>query len=352
MRRPPQTDQLGRLVRPNNAVWEISPVQSAIGSLKICQKITDSVPEDQEAVWEDADHTRFCIRPNPTGIPATYDENALVEPAFDTRGVGIYLISHGVVVKVKSLNTGGSSREPEAMKMIRKQAPSVPVPEVLHHWDDPHWFCHITIMRQVPGMPIAWAWYKLDPVHQQRLVQEIADHIQAVGEIQSEIAIYANGESLADGKLIPKGPNYEFDIPDHNDYYFNMKQLKEFLDAEDWPHKCPPEGLGDRFHFCHMDPSPWHFFIYNGVEPPPPGLVQNIPLEEQAKLHISGIIDWERSGFFPRYMVSHQFQGLPLLGLPDHQYGMPSRTADEFEDAVGDELVKRGFPDISVIKYR
>ncbi|MCJ1457351.1 hypothetical protein MMC28_007719 [Mycoblastus sanguinarius] len=338
-------DDRRRRVRTTNAVWTPGPGQWALGAYKICQQITDTIPEDQEAVWEDADHIRFCIRPQPV-IPATFDENAQVTPQFHTRGVGIYQIGRGVLVKFKHMGMGGSSREPEAMKLIQKEAPSVPVPEVFHHWKDPEWFCYVTIMREIPGREIGMVWFALDESQKQRLAEEAADHFRAIAEIQSETAQYANGENLCDGLIVSSTDSIYLDEwaePEQGSLRFNFKQLNEYRQSKRWP--LLPEGYGDRFHLCYMDANPDHFFVSDGVTTLPDEYVYSMPLEEQAKLHISVIIDFERSGFFPKFIVSWQFQGLFRHGLANHEYGKPDSAASEFDHAVIKALIKLGFPD-------
>ena len=363
MRSPSPYDDRRRRLRTRNAVWTIGPGQWAIGAYKICQQITDTIPKDQEAVWEDADHVRFCIRPHPV-IPAMFDENAQMTPQFHTRAVGIYLIGRGVLVKVKHIGEGGSSREAETMKLIRKKTPSVPIPEVLHNWKDPKWFCHVTIMREIPGIELDQVWFALDESQKQRLAEEAANHFRTVAEIQSETAQYANGENLCDGLIVPpltdRFPG-EWGEPEQNPHRFNFKQLNEYRQGHRFPSPLLSEDYGDRFHLCHMDPNPSHFFISDGVTIPPErpyhffvsdGVtipygkrVHSMPLKEQVKLHISGIIDWERAGFFPKCIISWQFHGLLTNGLSHYRYGNPDSSSYEFHNAMKKALIKLGFPD-------
>lgn len=211
------------------------------------------------------------------------------------------------------------------MKLIRKEAPSVPVPEVFHHWKDPKWFCHVTIMREVPGREIGMVWFALDESQKQRLAEEAADHFRAIAEIQSETAQYANGENLIDALIVPSADDSiygnEWAGPEQTSLRLNFKQLNEYRQSKRRP--LLPEAYGDRFHLCHMDANPDHFFVSDGVTILPDEYVYSMPLEEQAKLHICAIIDFERSGFYPQFMVSWQFHGLCRHGLANHKYGLP-----------------------------
>ncbi|KAL6713037.1 hypothetical protein ACLMJK_009433 [Lecanora helva] len=340
---PPYDDQ-GRRLRPTNCVWTPQPGQWALGAHKICQQITDEIPEDHEAIWEDVDHNRFCIRPQPV-VPATFDENMQIKPIFHTSAVGIYKIGRGVIVKFKHMGKGGSDREPEAMKLIRKEAPSVPVPDVFHHWKDPTWFLYITIMREVPGVEIGGVWFALEESQKQRLAEEVAEHFRAIASIQRETASYANGENLSDGYLIPDSYEIftnEWAEPEKGAHRLNFKQLNEYRQSKELP--LLPGEPGDSFHLCHMDANPDHIFVSDGVTTLPNEYIKHLPLEEQAKLHVCAIIDFERAAFYPKFMVTWQLQSVLRHGLANHIYGKPSSAADEFDEEVIKALMKLGFP--------
>ena len=170
----------------------------------LIEEVTDPIIQkhDQEATWRDAEQIQFRARPLSHDIIKLYSEDKLVKSPSCTRVGGIYVIGRDVLVRAKWLGIGGSSAEPAAMQVIRKEAPSVPVPEVLHHWRDESWFCHFTIMRYLPGSPISSIWYALAPVHQQRLAKEITDHIHTVAQIQPETSQYPKGVALYDRRVM------------------------------------------------------------------------------------------------------------------------------------------------------
>ena len=345
----PADDHQGRRLRTNNAVWTLGPGKWALGAYKICQQITDTIPEDQEAVWEDADHNRFCIRPQPV-TPAQFDENALVAPRFSYQPTGLYEIGRGIIVKFRHMGFGGSSREPAAMKLVRKEAPSVPVPEVFHHWKDPTWFCYVTIMQEAPGHDIAGLWYALEESQKQRLAEEVAEHMRVLAEIQSDVAVYANGDNLCDNTIVPF--NYlmwadEWAEPERIPHRFNFKELNEL--RKRFRKRPMPEEYGDRFHFCHMDIDSFHVRVSDGVTKLPDGIVHSMPLEEQAKLHVCAFVNWVKAGFFPKFMVSYPFLFAEGSSLPYRQCGQSPLTGGEFHRAVMRALTKLGFPDPRII---
>lgn len=319
----------------------------------LVETIVDLTPreEDQEAVWKIGNKVQFRARPLPEELLELFDDSKVIVPPreLSNRSVGIYELGHGVLLKAKRLGMGGSAAEPAAMQLIRKEAPSVPVPEVFHHWRDEVWFCHFTLMRQVPGMDIGSVWFALAPEHQQRLAEEVAVHMHTVAQITTETSQRADGTPEYDQRVMSDPVMWEepreFIEPPYIDYHLTAKQIYDGLEARGDTYYTLEE-MGDRFHLCHMDASPHHFFIADntGSAKYEWMTAETIPLEEQESMHVSGIIDWERSGFFLRYAVAWQFPHAPMP-LPYYLVKKPMRAGDEFSDAVTEALVKLGWPD-------
>ena len=360
MRFIPKPERTGRVPSSKNAVWEIRPGKWAIGSHMLVE-VTDSTSEaeDQQAVWRDDNQIAFRARPLPEELLNAYNDSKLIEASrFEgvqawNRSMGIYELGHGVLLKAKRLGLGGSPAEPATMQLIRKEAPSVPVPEVLHHWRDEVWFCHFTIMRKLPGRPICDMWYALDPKHQQRLVEEVAVHMHTVAQIQSETSQRADGSPQYDDRTmndtVMHEDRHDFVEPPNIDYYMTAKQIYDSLNAKDAT-PCAWKEMGDRFHLCHMDTGPTHFLVADdtGCYKPEWLNMATIPLEEQASMHISGIIDWEKAGFFLKYAVVWQFSRGITADLPYWEVKKSRHTATDFNDAVGEALVRLEWPDSKI----
>jgi len=211
-------------------------------------------------------------------------------------------------------------------------------------------------MREFRGVEMRDAWWGLDDEHRQRLAREIALHLQAVGDVTSPVAVSADGEPLVDGCMVFMSEKYTEDVePSRGPGPFTPKQLHENATANT-TRKCLqlPPSLGEEFHLCHMDPAPDHFIISDGTPNPPldKNSSINYPRERQAGLHVVGIIDWERSGFFPRFMISWQFRAILHGQLPTHSLGLPETKEMEFLDNTVGELVKLGCEDPKTCGYR
>ena len=171
-----------------------------------------------------------------------------------------FRIGKGVLVKPKWIGWGGSSAEPAAMNFILEKAPSVPIPEVLNHWEDLNWFCYFITMREAHGVSMWSTWYSLEEAHRQRLVKEIALHLKTVGDITSPYAVTADGKPLSVGPFIRTGRAWNTDIkgvvgpgPSTADELFDHVQRTR-LEAR------ISQLWGDKLHLCHKDTEPEHFF--------------------------------------------------------------------------------------------
>ena len=359
--------------KPNskNAIWEIGAEPGcrwAIGVHKICERLYDGLtPEDAEAVWTDEDQVRFCIRPRPATMAPDYNEERLASPmqvsgCTENWSTTIFRIGRGVLVKAKWIGFRGRAAEPAAMQLIRREAPSVPVPSVLHHWEDLEWFCYFTVMREVHGVSMFHVWYGLDEEHRKRLVKEIAHYLKIVGDISSRHAVTADGEPLADNILVSPGGGYSKQIkPPRAPGPFTAQELyghvKAKASAKNKKLKLP-SNWGNQLYFCHMDTKPGHFIISDGHPLPPrdeQGLISFSP-ERQAHLRVVGIIDWERAAFYPRFMVTYQLSGWICLGdqrpVENNIGRFPLARGSDFLEAVIREMVTLGCDDPEDCKFK
>lgn len=294
-------------VQPENAVWKTGESQWALGLYMICETVKEGseVPKDAVAAWKDNDGVQFCFRPRPSKMPAQKKEaerppaELMKQPGdyhdVRTSMMGVFRVGQGVLVKAKSNRPGdgGTNNEVVAMELVRKHTPQVPVPEVLYSWDDLEWECFFTVMREVPGVPIYLLAASLEEEHLKRLLAETARLFKTVGSITSQLCTLANGQRSSN-----------FEILQDTNVPMTPVQLYEFMKMRYVAVPAPTE----HFHLCHMDASPKHVFVaYTDGTPAEMGAIK-IPPERQSELHVSGIIDWERANFMPRWVINFQFR--------------------------------------------
>lgn len=315
---------------PKNAIWRLGPCRWAIGCHKLLERLVNGpMPNDAEATWTDHDSVRYCIRPRPADMGPDFKEQSVqigifrdgdhIPMAGSWRGV--FRIGTGVVLKAKWLGWGGRPGEPAAMQLIRRAAPHVPVPRVMHHWEDEDWNCYFTIMSEVSGADLYRSWCDLEEEHRNRIAREIAQYLKVVGTITSKYAIYADGsphdghckltggdDTLNDMDVkLTRGPR-PFTAEEH------IEHVRKTL-LHEW--QTLPASWGDElFYLCHMDLRMDHFFISDGRPNPPVDERDLIkwPLERQADLRVVGIIDWEKAAFYPHTFVTLQVLGDCNLG--------------------------------------
>ena len=365
---------------PKNAVWSIGENRWALGVHKICEVVAgDSIPQDSHASWLDNSGVRYCIRDRPLDMAKDFDETKIVPIAkcnsgstIAHPGMAIYRLGEGVIVRAKKIGQGGNSNDALTLTMIREFKPKVPVPEPLYHWKDSNWFCYFTIMREIPGVEIYWVWWGLAEKHRKRLMLEAARHLQQVGEITCPLAISADGHSISGGGMMPS--RFVDDEKEQCTIDFGPLTPKGLHDRLSrrvkigYDYSVPdPEGKewGTKFHLCQMDMQPEHFFVSDG-EPVPPRATDDwwdppvYSPERQERLHISGIIDWEKSGFFPRFMVSRQVidvygGALQTNNCPDiisKPSLPPPERAWDFTNSLVEALVEIGEQDPKTSEYQ
>ena len=325
-----QPDQWRADLKPS--VRTLSSKLWALGSCMICGEVEheDNIPKDALANWKDDAQKVFYVRSRPDDL---HEEGAPVKPLTANSSMAVFRIGQGVLLKAKLLIFAGSDKEGFALTLLHDYTPSVPAPEPLHHWKDQHWSCSFVIMREMHGARLDQAWFSLLEEHRDRLAKETARIFSKVADIGSPLATFADGEALNDGHWISEpnlGP-------------FTAKGLYKYMTKTQT--KVPKPSY--YFHLCHCDLVPDHFFVSDGLPLPPPDaethLVQ-VPVERQANLRISGIIDWEMAAFLPKWMATKQFWN-HAGGLPWKMAGVDKSRHDEFHRAVILELVKMGFDD-------
>lgn len=346
---------------PQNAIWKLGHCRWAIGCHKILERLVNTpAPSDAEATWIDHDQIQYCIRPRPADMRPDFKASAVQPGLFGeddwstmaSSWVGIYRIGRGVFLKAKWLGWGGKPGEPAAMQLIRREAPQVPVPRVMHHWEDEDWNCYFTIMSEIIGVNLYHTWCDLEGEHRKRIAREVAQHLKAVGAITSKYATYADGSPLNGESAFVEGDETLDDMdvkltrgPGPFTAEELLERLRNLFLREG---QSLPASWGDTLHLCHMDLRLEHFYISDGRPDPPMDKrgITKWPLERQPDLRVVGIIDWERAAFYPHTMVTSQFMGrVNLAGdVAWEEAGWPREKYTDFKIAVVREMIAIGCP--------
>ena len=153
-------------------------------------------------------------------------------------------------------------------------------------------------MRRVSGVELDLFWTGLSIDDRRQVVKELTTYVRAVSEITLPYFQSAEGLPKREPTLLdhsyPTDKNMYDPIPEPlpgpltvAEFRANMRLASEGVE--------PPEMDPPLFHLYHNDMSPGNIFL-SGTD---------IPKEKGCShVHVSAIIDWERTGFYPRFWIT------------------------------------------------
>ena len=312
-----------------------------MGNLMLCEQIADgaSAPSDAIVTWKDGKGVDYCVRPQATRLPVP-EYNPANGPVIPWNySSALFEIGHDVLIKVKwgrqFLRDDGSSWDNEglAMRLVREQAPSVPVPEAIHHWFDKEWDRYFLITRRIHGVSVDSAWFKLHPEDHLQLAKELAAHTKAVAEIKAPLFQRLDGKNKEDCRLVRLSIQDQIRTVQPGPYTAeefceNLRKASDGLE--------PPE-FGPEFHLFHNDMGPSNVMISGTDEP---------HTEGKSHVHVAGIFDWEHAGFYPKFWITLilLIPGLNyVLSLTEEQMQEDMHLYGEYLLALDAELQEVGF---------
>ena len=256
----------------------------------------------------------YCLRPRKDKNPAPPPGPAsgpIIPRHFSSA---IFEIGTDVLVKVKWALEGWPKAEGQAMRLVRDQAPEVPVPEAIHFWHDEEWARYFVIMRRVHGRVLDEVWFTLAEHDKKQVAQEMATYIRRIAAITSPRFEVPGGEPMGDGRLVgdwaPRSPweanPGSWPGPFHPDEF--RQHLTEVSDGVE-----PPE-IGSQFYLYHGDPTPSNVIVTGTETAKAPEDAEEEEEEGVSHVHVAGIIDWEMAGFYPEFWIL-LFPVMPMTGF-------------------------------------
>ena len=305
----------------NASIWPTEDGKWIMGNLMLCERLSEGTeaPSDAIVTWQDSKGVAYCLRPRKDSNPVPpYDPaNAPLIPRHFTSA--IFEIGTDVLVKVRWAPEGWARTEGDAIRLVRDKAPEVPVPEAIHYWYDKEWTRYFLILRRVHGQTLDKIWFTLSERDKKDVCYQIARHIRQTATITSPIFQHPDGEPLGDFHLMHAegltgmwDPVYggcpgPFSSSDFREY------LKETSDGVE-PPKYEPQ-----FQLYQGDPTPGNIII-TGAETSNAAKPDSL-----GQVHVAGIIDWERAGFYPDFWsLLHPY--VPVSGFE------LSLTMEQMED--------------------
>ncbi|PQE14274.1 kinase subdomain-containing protein [Rutstroemia sp. NJR-2017a BVV2] len=167
----------------------------------------------------------------------------------------------------------------ETTKFVRENT-TIPVVQNMEYWlsDETQWW----LMSKLPGQTLDSVWDLLNSEQQNTVIREIVDYIAQAREFTRPTPQTADGAPIRD-TLMGSSNRVEMLTTDKEEWY---ARITPYLDGEsdDWKKYFKdnyPVKPGDKFVLTHGDLNP-----------------SNIMVQDS---HVTGILDWEHSGFYPEW---------------------------------------------------
>lgn len=302
-----------------------------MGTRMLCEELTSAPPADAITTWNDGFAT-YCLRPNPEPIT-----NFLPPPgdplAGRFRNVGRdsagYAIGPNTICKIRSWSPP-CPIEAESIAFVKKNAPSVPVPNVYYSWVDEPWHRVFMLMQRAPGQLLDDAWLKFTPKQKQQVANEIASHVATLAELTSPRLESAGGHGIRGPSLLSYTPDRSPFLPNWVPDVHPTFTVEEFIAYMHGLSGLQSPDFGDKFHFYHDDLGPENILV---VDPVP---AENESIKGPL---VTTIIDWETAAFYPRWWLSTKFLVCFNTALDWKKHGDVSAWARRVSKAVQ----KKGF---------
>ena len=227
----------------------------------------------------------------------------------------IWTIGNDVFCKVR-LWTPEKAHESEIIDFINEHYPHIRTPEVVHTWIDSD--RSFLLIKRVPGETLQDRWLTLSAAQRDKAVTTVADLIDTLAQRTSDSLHGFNGKPLPEPWLQTKGAN-KFLEP------LTREECVSYFTATP-NHPSPPI---DTFNFCHADLGPTNIMV-------------------SADGEVTGIIDWESAGFYPRFWIATKMQiSLAFAFCPE----LPGVDIQDYARELREKLQTKGFP-LMVSWYR
>ena len=290
------------------SVQQTSPNSCTIGASIKCEWAEQLQEGRILASWTDG-RDRFALKQASQPLSASITEPSDKIQLIHTGGSSsaVWKIGNEVVCKVK-IRQPGMESEARTINFVKETFPQVPVPDVVYEWFEED--KSFLLVKRVHGSTLRDAWTSFSDIERNFVLHQVANFCEAFALQTSTKLCSISGKALLERFLATSKSGLIGPLT-------QQECMSYFLSSSNGP--APPIGM---LHFNHPDLGPGNIMVSkNGV--------------------ITGILDWEAAGFYPRFWVATKpsvAPGLdfcpPILGFDDHEWRKRLRI----------ELEARGFP--------
>lgn len=267
-----------------------SPGHWALGSVMVCEEVVGLIPADAIVNWKDGPST-FCLRSQllPDATTQASGDSKAGKIHEGGSAAAAWTISDDVCCKVTSW-VEGMELEAETVQFVKKNAPMIPVPDIIYTWVDQAWQRTFLIMRRVHGERLDKAFPKLSPDQINGVARELAGYAKALANATSPRAESSSGCGLSNEHYLLGAPEWTT-WPSWKPFLhpnFTTEGMTNHLrsaSGED------PPAIGDKFYFCNTGMGPSNVFV-------------STPSAGTDAVHVTAILDWECAGYYPHWWIS------------------------------------------------
>ncbi|KAK4040838.1 kinase-like domain-containing protein [Parachaetomium inaequale] len=197
----------------------------------------------------------------------------------------VWAVGHEAFFKAKSWSPGLKS-EARTIAFVTEHRPQIPVPDVLHEYIDGD--RSFSILRRVPGRTLRDSWADLSSSSRDHILATVVDFCVSMAAQTAPCMQSATGGPIDEPYLSPDSPRPFGPL--------TVQQCAAYFSATST--EAAPD-VGAALHFYHADLGPSNIMVSAGA--------------------VTGILDWEGTGFFPRFWISTKPSVSP--GLNFIRYG-------------------------------
>ncbi|KAL3447634.1 kinase-like domain-containing protein [Aspergillus insuetus] len=220
---------------------------------------------------------------------------------------GLWSLGSHLILK----DRGARLKTPEVpnIQLVRDQT-SIPVPTVVETWEESE--RAMILMKRIPGVPLSDAWPRLATHEKEQIARQTAEYLLQLRNLQSEKMQALGGQPIYSNFLFrnKKSDLTHGPLASDDELWADMEQ-----GLDDAVPQAARILLRNR-----MPPAAPYTFTHNDLTN------VNIMVENAS---LTGIIDWEMSGFFPVWWeyvctsVAHseedkEWKALLRRYMPDH----------------------------------
>lgn len=260
------------------SVRQTGPNCWRLGAKVECRLVEHALPGDALATWSEGEHTYVLQEMKDEAAVSTLDDDPSDKVKLVHTGgtkAAVWTIGSDVFCKVHYWRQHRAD-ESDIIGFVKQHFPQIPVPDVVYTWNESD--RSFLLVKRVPGDTLQNSWAAFSTAQRDKLHTTIADMIDLLAQQKSDTLHGLNGKPLPEPYLADKGPDNSGDDP--LGPFTREECVSHFTGTANHP---PPPV--DTFHFHHADLGPTNIMV-------------------SADGDVTGIIDWESAGFYPRFWIA------------------------------------------------